>query len=40
MTTPAAARVDIPTETAIPAVETDGHCPPIEAFVFPLHEEG
>jgi hypothetical protein len=39
MITPAAARVDIPTETAIPAIETYERCPPIEAFVFPLHEE-
>lgn len=35
MITPAAARVDIPTET----IETYERCPPIEAFVFPLHEE-
>ena len=38
ITAAAAARLGIPTEAAVPIVETYEHYPPIRAHVFPLRE--
>ena len=38
ITTVAAAQLDLPTEDAVPIVETYEHYPPISAHVFPLRE--
>ena len=38
ITAAAAGQLDIPTEAAVPIVETYEHYPPISAHVFPLRE--